>query len=80
MANNIGYLTSKKYQCMRTTLMEAINKNCKSVVIPAFGGSVGRVEPDIIAIIQIHNSSQCVIIAILVTNQLQEEVKLEHRD
>ena len=37
------------YQCMRTTLMEAINKNCKSVVIPAFGGSVGRVEPDIIA-------------------------------
>lgn len=34
---------------MRTTLMEAINKNCKSVVIPAFGGSVGRVEPDIIA-------------------------------
>ena len=37
------------YQCMRTTLMEAINKNCKSVIIPAFGGSVGRVEPDIIA-------------------------------
>lgn len=37
------------YQCMRTTLMEAINNNCKSVVIPAFGGSVGRVEPDIIA-------------------------------
>lgn len=37
------------YQCMRTTLMEAINNHCKSVVIPAFGGSVGRVEPDIIA-------------------------------
>lgn len=37
------------YQCMRTTLMEALNNNCKSVVIPAFGGSVGRVEPDIIA-------------------------------
>lgn len=37
------------YQCMRTTLMEAINNNCKSVVIPAFGGSTGRVEPDIIA-------------------------------
>lgn len=37
------------YQCMRTTLMEALNNNCKSVVIPAFGGSTGRVEPDIIA-------------------------------
>lgn len=37
------------YQCMRTTLMEAIRNNCNSVVIPAFGGSTGGVPNTIIA-------------------------------
>ena len=37
------------YQCMRTTLMLAINNNIKSIVIPAFGGATGRVSPSLIA-------------------------------
>ena len=37
------------YQCMRTTMMMAINNNIKSIVIPAFGGTTGRVSPSIIA-------------------------------
>lgn len=37
------------YQCMRTTLMEAIENHCESVVIPAFGGFTGKLEPDVIA-------------------------------
>ena len=37
------------YQCMRTTLMEAISNNCGSVVIPAFGGLAGKLTPNIIA-------------------------------
>ena len=31
------------YQCMRTTLMEAIKNNVESIVIPAFGGATGMV-------------------------------------
>ena len=37
------------YQCMRTTLMMAINNRINSIVIPAFGGSTGKVLPDVIA-------------------------------
>lgn len=31
------------YQCMRTTLIEAIKNNVKNIVIPAFGGCAGGV-------------------------------------
>ncbi len=31
------------YQCMRTTLMEALKNNIESIVIPAFGGATGMV-------------------------------------
>lgn len=31
------------YQCMRTTLMEAIKNKIESIVIPAFGGATGMV-------------------------------------
>lgn len=37
------------YQCMRTTLIEAIRQNVHHVVIPAFGGATGRVSYDEIA-------------------------------
>jgi len=37
------------YQCMRATLIEAINNNVKSIVIPAFGGCTGGVSCDRIA-------------------------------
>ena len=31
------------YQCMRTTLMEAIKNKIESIVIPVFGGGTGMV-------------------------------------
>lgn len=37
------------YQCMRTTLLEAIKHDIKSIVIPMFGGTCGGVEPKIAA-------------------------------
>lgn len=37
------------YQCMRTTLMEAKKNNIESILIPMFGGSCGRVRPQIVA-------------------------------
>lgn len=37
------------YQCMRTTLIEAIKQGVDSIVIPAFGGLTGRVPYDVIA-------------------------------
>ena len=37
------------YQCMRTTLIEALRQNVKSIVIPAFGGCCGKVPYDQIA-------------------------------
>ena len=37
------------YQCMRVTLMEALNNNIKSIVIPAFGGNCGKIPFDVIA-------------------------------
>lgn len=38
------------YQCMRTTLIKALESRVESIVIPAFGGATGAVEPEIIAI------------------------------
>lgn len=49
------------YQCMRTTLIEAMKQEVDSVVIPAFGGLTGKVPCDVIAKMmflayrQIHN-------------------------
>lgn len=37
------------YQCMRTTLIEAIKNNVKNIVIPAFGGATGGVSFDTVA-------------------------------
>ena len=37
------------YQCMRTTLLEAIKNNINSIVIPAFGGGCGSLDYDLIA-------------------------------
>lgn len=37
------------YQCMRTTLICAMQNDVKSLVIPAFGGSTGRLAPRTIA-------------------------------
>lgn len=37
------------YHCMRTCLMTALNNNIESIVIPAFGGSCGHVDFQIIA-------------------------------
>lgn len=37
------------YQCMRTTLIEAIKQEVNSIVIPAFGGLTGKVPCDIVA-------------------------------
>lgn len=37
------------YQCMRTTLIEALIQKVDSIVIPAFGGLTGNVPYDVIA-------------------------------
>lgn len=37
------------YQCMRTTLIEAIEQEVESIVIPAFGGATGQVDFNTIA-------------------------------
>lgn len=37
------------YQCMRTSLMVAINSKVKSILIPSFGGATGKVSPKIVA-------------------------------
>ena len=37
------------YQCMRTTLMTALDNNIKSIVIPAFGGDCGKISPKVVA-------------------------------
>ena len=37
------------YQCMRVTLMEALKAKVHAIVIPAFGGATGNVEPRVIA-------------------------------
>ncbi len=37
------------YQCMRSTLIEARKNNIESILIPMFGGSCGRVKPQIVA-------------------------------
>lgn len=37
------------YQCMRTTLLVALKHNIKSILIPAFGGSCGGLQEDVIA-------------------------------
>ena len=37
------------YQCMRTTLIEAMKNNVRNIVIPAFGGATGGVPFDTIA-------------------------------
>ena len=36
------------YQCMRTTLMTALEHNIESIVIPAFCGECGDVSPKVI--------------------------------
>ena len=37
------------YQCMRTTLMCAIQNNVENILIPLFGGGCGEVHPKLIA-------------------------------
>lgn len=37
------------YRCMKATLLIAIQNNIQSILIPLFGGSTGRVHPDVIA-------------------------------
>lgn len=37
------------YQCMRVTLIEALNQGVGSIVIPAFGGRTGKVPYEVIA-------------------------------
>lgn len=37
------------YQCMRTTLIEAMHRQVNSIVIPAFGGLTGRVSSNTVA-------------------------------
>ncbi|HWT74317.1 MAG TPA: macro domain-containing protein [Mobilitalea sp.] len=37
------------YNCMRSTLITAMQNNVGWIVIPAFGGCTGRVSPDVIA-------------------------------
>lgn len=37
------------YNCMRNTLIQAMKHDIKSIVVPAWGGGCGRVEPNIIA-------------------------------
>ena len=52
------------YQCMRTTLIEAMNQEVESIVIPTFGGLTGKVPCDVIAKMmflaykQIHNQPE----------------------
>lgn len=46
------------YQCMRTTLMEAIYHNCNSIIIPAFGALTGQVKLDVVAKMMYHGYSQ----------------------
>lgn len=36
-------------RCMIATLQTAVKYNIKSIVIPAFGGLTGRVEPNVLA-------------------------------
>ena len=50
--------TTIVYQCMRTTLIEAIHHNCNSVVIPAFGALTGKVKLDVVAKMMYHGYSQ----------------------
>lgn len=37
------------YQCMRTTLIEALKQKVESIVIPAFGGQCGKVSSNTVA-------------------------------
>ena len=37
------------YQCMRSTLIEAINNKVKSILIPMFGASIGNVKPQVVS-------------------------------
>lgn len=37
------------YQCMRTTLITAIQNNIESILIPMFGGLTGCIHPQVIA-------------------------------
>lgn len=37
------------YDCMRSTLVEAMKNDIKTIVIPAWGGACGRVKPKFIA-------------------------------
>lgn len=37
------------YQCMRTTLMEAVRQNLERIVVPAFGAATGRVPCEVAA-------------------------------
>ena len=37
------------YHCMRSTMIMAINNRIHSIVIPAFGGLTGQVEPTVLA-------------------------------
>lgn len=46
------------YQCMRTCLMVAMDNDIDSIVIPAFGGHVGRVDCDTIAKMMYHAYKQ----------------------
>lgn len=42
--------TNNVYMCMKSTLLSAMENNIKSIVIPAFGGGCGCVEPKVIAV------------------------------
>ena len=46
------------YQCMRTTLLEAIKHKVNSIVIPAFGGECGNLDYDLIAKMMYQGYSQ----------------------
>lgn len=37
------------YQCMRTTLLEAIHNNIQSILIPMFAAHTGNVKPQVVA-------------------------------
>ena len=37
------------YECTKSTLRVAVENNVKSIVIPAFGGACGGLNPDVIA-------------------------------
>lgn len=49
------------YQCMRTTLIEAIKHNVDSIVIPAFGGACGGLDYNLIAKMMFHGYSQVML-------------------